>query len=130
MTIKQFEFYHSEKMVTARALAWDCLTSAEFKDDPRPLEYYYYGPGIKKKEEYAAIVQVLYFWYLLSVLHDNREIVPKLASKLLSYQYGHWKTALKPLLDATARGRDQPECLAIRDRPGEPGSMAWIEARP
>jgi hypothetical protein len=127
-TVKQFEFYHSDKMLAARTLAWDYLTSEEFTKDPKPLEYYYAGPGIAKNKEYAAIIQVLYFWYLLSILHENGEIVSKLASKLLSYQYGHWKAGLKPLLDATAHGKDQPECLAIRDRDGKPGSMAWIEA--
>ena len=127
-TVKQFEFYHSDKMLAARTMAWDYLTSQSFTEDPKPLEYYYSGSGIQYNKEYAAIIQVLYFWYLLSVLHEQREILSKLASSLLSYQYSHWKTALKPLLDATARGTDQPECLAIRDDDGKPGAMAWIEA--
>ena len=43
-TVKQFEFYHSDKMLAARTMAWDYLTSQSFTEDPKPLEYYYSGP--------------------------------------------------------------------------------------
>jgi hypothetical protein len=127
-TIKQFEFYHSDKMVEARAKAWDYLESEEYTKDPKPLDWFYSKEGIGKEGEYKAIVQVLYFWYLLSVLHEQGDIVPGLARKLLSYQYRHWKRALKPLLEATKQREDQPECLAIMDSGDKGGSMAWIEA--
>jgi hypothetical protein len=59
------------------------------------------------------------------VLHERREIIPRLAQQLLAYQFSGWKDALAPLLEATLRsGRDKPECLALLDRLGKPG--LWV----
>jgi hypothetical protein len=129
-TIQQFQIYHGDKMVEARTKAWDYLRSDEFTRNPRPIEWYYEGEGLNRNEQYKAIVQVLYFWYLLSVLHEQGEIIPKLARQLLSYQFSGWKVALVPLLEETRRsGRDNPECLALLDRPGQGGAMNWIQDR-
>jgi hypothetical protein len=132
-TIIQFQYYHSEKMVEARRRAWHYLRSDEFMRNPRPLDWFYEGEGLESeinKPNYGAIVQVLYFWYLLSVLHERGEIIPKLARQLLAYQFSGWKDALAPLLEATLRsGRDKPECLALLDRPGQTGAMGWIQDR-
>jgi hypothetical protein len=127
-TIQQFQIYHGDKMVDARATAWDYLRSDEFTRNPKPLDWFYDGEGLKKNVEYKAIVQILYFWYLLSVLHAQGEIIPNLARRLLSYQYTGWKTALAPLLEETARsGKDEPECLVLIDKPSDPGMMSWIQ---
>ena len=130
-TIQQFQIYHSDKMVDARTTAWDYLRSDEFKKNPKPLDWFYEREGLAEKNvAYKAIVQVLYFWYLLSVLHAQGEIVPNLARQLLSYQFAGWKVALAPLLEETARsGKDKPECLVLLDKPGEAGAMGWIQDR-
>jgi hypothetical protein len=128
LTIKQYELYHSEKMVAARTLAWDYLTSTKFIDKPLPISYFYRSPGLSENTTYQAIVQVMSFWYLLGVLYHENEILPDLARKLLRTQYIDWKAALEPLLKATADAHVSLEALDLLDE-GEHkrGMMYWLE---
>src|SRR5262245_10660914 len=128
VTVKQYELYHSEKMVAARTLAWDYLTSPKFIDNPLPISHFYREPGLSENTTYQAIVQVMYFWYLLGVLHEESEVVPQLARRLLRTQWIDWKGALEPLLKATADAHVSLEALALLDDgENQRGMMHWLE---
>jgi hypothetical protein len=128
LTIKQYELYHSDKMVAARTTAWDYLTSPQFVDRPLPISHFYRGPGLSENATYQAIVQVMSFWYLLGVLYDENEIVPELARKLLRTQYLDWKGALEPLLKATQDAHISLEALALlNEGENRRGMMYWLE---
>jgi hypothetical protein len=102
LTVQQFQYYHSEAMIKARTTAWDYLTGEYIKETPRrPLSYWYEDRGDKENARYGAITQVVHYWHLMGVLHQQGFIVSDLARSLLRQHYVEWESALVPLLKAS-----------------------------
>ncbi|GAB4234862.1 MAG: hypothetical protein Kow0032_18970 [Methyloligellaceae bacterium] len=122
-TIAQFRAYHSPDMAEARNIAWRFL-KVKYPKQNKPFHMLWSDKKGANHEDYVALVKVIYFWFLLDSLKQQRELLPALAHKMLAYQFGHWKEALQPLYDATtADGRDLPEWIVIM----EPDRMGWLD---
>ena len=125
-TLDLFNHYHSAEMQKSRRGAWVYLKGV-YAADPRPFSQLFSDRAEgEHRGQYQDLSNVLYFWYMVWMLNDEKALNETLAVKMFAYQYDHWRDGFERLHDVTKEAGETPEWLPVMDEK----KMKWLIDRP
>ncbi len=94
------EFYNKSEMVSARARAWDFVSS---RSRERPVRYssWWADPDPACQSGLNDLEQVLAFWHRVYAADLEGKLDRPASRRLLGYYYAHWRAKLRPLAEDT-----------------------------
>jgi hypothetical protein len=121
LCVQLHETYFSADMVEARNVAWHTL---ERENITRPFKFSTFWANKENGDSVAATNRVMAFFYRLYVLDSLGKINRRLARRLFSYQYAHWRVQLKPLVQDTLRyDQDHPDLFIAFSK----NNLRWLK---
>jgi len=107
LAIQNFQYYYSDDVLTARAVAWNYLVGP-YRKSLKPLSAWYKESNSEEEEKrYTSISRILNFWHLISILKKNKLINENLTKSLLRQHCLEWCAALTPLLAESKKAGDK-----------------------
>lgn len=123
-TLDLFRQYNAHDMLDARAVAWGFLR-LKYPELNVPISAFYADSNFPHLAEYNDdITKIVYFWYLLHIMHRENELLTGLAREMFGLQFKEWETVLEPLARNT-KERDpySPEWVDMLLK----NKLAWLK---